>query len=381
MLPMLVTLRLVQPIDVQVSVLGISGPGVVGADSEPTLIPTGMRQWTADLRAAVDCSLVPATATAAAYRLRLAVRAGSRTVERSTALGSAGSGWITSVQDACASWQARRDLTVTAVAAVADPTRTRTTLTLVVTNTGRQPALLGPVPVCCEVSAELAAPLRVPALSAASAAFTVVLERCDTVTRPVGGAAPLTTDPRLSSEIGLAALAGPRLPSDLTGFVELDPTIDGFGPTGVVFGREAAVDLDDALHQACGGIGPITTLTSFDGARFDRRTGLLTVPVEIHVTPGRVRSLRFKAPGPEGDREIQPRWTTGALAPDRTGQVRAVLHYRVPGGCLPADGLLAGPQVILAVPEGARVREVNFGGHTFAVEQFAELQSQLCPPG
>jgi hypothetical protein len=239
MLPMLVTLRLVQPIDVQVSVLGIRGPGVVGADDEPAPIPTGMRQWTADLRAAVDCDRVPATPTATAYRLLLAVRAGSRTVERSTALGPAGREWITSVQDACASWQARRDLTVTAVAAVTDPTRTRTTLTVVVTNTGRQPALLGPVPVCCEVSVEPAAPLRVPALSAASAAFTVVLERCDTVTRPVGGAAPLTTDPRLSSEIGLAALAGPRLPSDLTGFVELDPTIDGFGPTGVVFGREA----------------------------------------------------------------------------------------------------------------------------------------------
>ena len=122
-------------------------------------------------------------------------------------------------------------------------------------------------------------------------------------------------------------------------------------------------------------------MTKFDAARFDRRTGLLTVPVELHVTPGRVRSLRFQAPGPEGDREIRPRWATGALVPDRAGQISTVLRYRVLGGCLPVDGLLAGPQVILAVPEGAQVREVHYGGDTFAVQQFSELRSQLCPTG
>jgi hypothetical protein len=382
-------------------VLGLTGPGLAGPPSRSpdaaqgpvpgrlpdpsTGIPSGLGTSTVLRSPAVDCDALPAAPNPTDYRLRVAVRSGSRTAEH-TVPATAGGSWLESLQTGCAAWRARRDLTVTSVAAVVDPYRSRTTVTLVVTNTGNQPALLGPVPSYTGVQAGPGGPLRIAPLSAGSAAFTLSLETCDAVTRPVNSPLAPTDPPRLTTEIGLAAIAGPRLPRDLTGFEQSsDPYTEGLGPTGVVFGQDAAAGLTAALAQACGGIGPMATLLGPGSVHYQQAGGLLTVRLTVDVTPGKVRSLRLSTAATEEVADgFAPLWQdVGPLLPDRTGQVQVTLRYRVPGHrrtCLSPGGFLPLVTATLDVPVGDQVRQVRQTGLIDLAED-PEAIRQLCPSG
>jgi len=58
-------------------------------------------------------------------------------------------------------------------------------------------------------------------------------------------------------------------------------------------------------------------------------------------------------------------WTaTGDLTPDRTGQLRLLLHYRAPasGACPSQGGRLPGFIATLQVPDGGGDRQVSYYG-------------------
>lgn len=385
MLPVLVEARRTRADPDQVSLLDLTGPGLVTSPNASTGMASGLQPTVVFRSPAVNCDSFPAEPHPADYRLRVSVSSGSGTAEHTVPAG-AGTGWLDTLQTGCAAWRARRDLTVTSVSAVVDPRLSRTTITLLVTNTGNQPALLGPVQSSTGVTVAPTEPLRIAPLSAGSAAFTLSLDTCDSVTRPVSGTAALTGTPRLTTEIGLAALAGPRLPRDLTGFAQsFDPYSEGLGPTGVVFGRDAAIGLTAALTEACGGIGPMATLLGPGSVSYRQAGGLLTIRLTVDVTPGRVRSLRLATARPEEVPDgFTPLWQdVGPLVPDRTGQVLVTLRYRVSGHsrtCLTTAGFLPTVTATLEVPVGGRVRQVRYTGLIDLAED-PEAIPQLCPSG
>jgi hypothetical protein len=258
---------------------------------------------------------------------------------------------------------------VTAVSARVDPTRSRLTVTTTVQNAGRHPAMLGSTPTaCCLVSIESGVALRVPPGDSAGTDWTLSLETCDGVAAATTGAAPVAVDPLLSTEIGLAALAGPGLPTSLDGFQPSSGLfVEQMSPTGVVLARDAGAALSDALRRACGGLSQPVMLLAPYSVRVDRAASRVDMEALLDVSPGLVRSVRLEtnADSSLAD-QYRPLWSRiGPLTPDRTGQVKVRLSYQLTGAssvCLPNGGVLPPITFVLEVPEGGTVRTVLYSG-------------------
>jgi hypothetical protein len=343
-LPIAVSSRRADREPVDVHLLGLSGPGVSGSDSPPFPLRPGVAVQSR-LRVVLDCEAVLAAGPAPGS-LGLLIRISSDGRHRDVVLPApAGSdSWTSAAHLACASWAARRDLTVTAVTARVHPTLTNVALTVTVADTGDRPAVLvGAVPVRDEVRLTGALPVRVPPGGSVTIERTAVLDLCDSATTVPDGAVPdgpgtAAGTAATTALINLSALSGESEP------VGVEPWFgggEGRGPTGVVLAPAARAALTSAFRQACGGVGPLVTLLSPDGLRYDRGRRELTVPLVVDVTPGKVRSLDLQPTIQPGEPDaFAPLWTTGpGLVPDATGQVRLTVRYRAPStGSCPARG-------------------------------------------
>jgi hypothetical protein len=353
-------LRLTGTPDGAVTVVGISGPGVRRTTNPPIALRPGDSPRTLTLGAAVDCTAVPRSG--AEYRLRTRVRTGTRTVTRDASAGAAGRQWQAAIGADCGSWTARRDLTVTDLVATVDPERARLRITTTIRNAGRQAASVTALPVCCDqVRTAVPQPLTVPPGGQAGATFTVLVDSCDAVVADFTGAAPLALDAASTDQIGLGARG-----------------------TGIVLGRDAASSLDQALRQACGGLGVVVTLLSPGSVHYQRDTGRLEVRVTIEVSPGKVRRMRLSAGKAGGDTgQFRPLWTTIDTVPDRTGQVEVDLTYTRPAGssaCPDRGGFLPQFDALLQVPDRNRVRQVRFRPFVDLAQDPSALP-QLCSNG
>jgi hypothetical protein len=347
------------------TVVGIAGPGVIGSDNPAVLVPIG-ESVTVPLRAEVDCRRLPEVIPRGAYGLRTNARSGwGSTVGRADA-GALGEKWSAAIQIACASWSARRDLTVTALTAHVHPTATYFDVSLTVTNTGSRDGTLSSVASMGFSVHALGAPIRVPARGEATVRLRVVLDTCDSVQGPRDQTSPLTVDPRTTTQFGLVGLAG-AVPG-VGPQPETSGEGDGFGATGVLLAPAANQALTAALNQACAGLRPMLPLISPDTVRYDRASRELTVPLLIYDSPGRVRSMRLQAQTPSeagDDTAFRPLWKTiDDLVPDRTGQLKVTLRYRAPasGPCPMRGGYLPSFLATLDVPVPGGERTLRYLG-------------------
>jgi len=337
-----------------VTVLGLSGPGVVADEASPQDLPADGTVVRLPLSPSVDCLRVPATVPEGAYGLR--VRAG-RTGPVQVVPGPVGDQPLASrVQAACSTWHARRDLTVTAASVVVDPVRPHVDATLTVTNTGDREATLARTPVSSRPDVVL--PQRVPPHGSVVVPLPIDVHNCGYTIGWSGGSTP----PDSGSLGGLWAWSGP-LPAREgpgAGFAT------GSGPTGMVLAPAAEAPLEAGMNRACGGLGPVVLLTR--STRYDRRTRVLTADVAVDLTPGLVSAVTLQpvAPDPQDGTpsaiDARALWSrTGPLTPDRSGQVRLTLRYLLPTvDC--ADGRTGSfPQVDLriSVPDAGRVRDLD----------------------
>jgi hypothetical protein len=359
------------------SVVAITGPGVVGSDNPEVLLPVG-ESITVPLKAELDCALVPEVIPSGAYGLRIHAHSGWGSKDGLAEAGAVAQKWSAAIQVACASWLARRDLTVTALTAKVSPTDSRFVLELTVTNSGARAATLSSAAEGGISGRLWGAPIRVPAYGEATGTFIVALDTCDSVPEPGNQTSPLTSEPSLSSQFNLVGLAGQVPPdspqSETPGFGDgYGGHGDGFGATGILLTADADQALTGALAKACGGLGPMLPLISPDTVRYDRARRVLIVPVLVDVTPGRVRSLRLqteplRTPTPAGDAAdmaFRPLWsTTDDLVPDPSGQVKVTLRYRIPetGPCPMRGGFLPNLVATLKVPDSGVERTVRYEG-------------------
>src|SRR5262249_33787713 len=122
-----------------VEVLGMTGPGIVDNPTPPISIPPGLTPTAVMLQAATASTAAPLPPPAGPRR-----RGAWPTPERRASpppAGALGDQWQVAVQNACGSWLARRDLTVSVAAAVVDPLLPAVDLDLTVANGGRNDVL------------------------------------------------------------------------------------------------------------------------------------------------------------------------------------------------------------------------------------------------
>jgi hypothetical protein len=365
------------------SVVGITGPGIMKTYNPAVVLPIG-RLAKVPLQAGVDCAALPAAVPKGAYGLQIRARSGTEAKTAVVGVGAVGNNWAGIIRVACASWSARRDLTVTALTARVHPTLSRLDLSFTVTNSGDRPGTLnstaGPGGPDTPIRLEGALPILVPARASVQASLTVVLDTCDSVPQKRDQTSPPTVDQRLSTQFELAGLVGP-VPA-------VRPTIEGYGDgfdsTGILIAPAAAKVLTSAFQQACAGLGPILTLVEPGSVRYSATTRELTLPLLIDVTPGRVRSLRLTPAPADGGPfpSYQPLWTsTRALVPDSSGQVRVTLHYRAPesGACPDRGAYLPGFLAHLTAPVAGVDRRVNYSGMLDLADADPLATRTLCP--
>jgi hypothetical protein len=363
-----------------VDVLGVTGPGIVDAASPPLRVMRDRQPTTGVLAADVDCTQVRLPLGRDAYGVSVRVVDGSRRVEGVLPAGSLGRRWGALVASACGSWLARHDLTVTQVSATVDSLQASVDLTFTIANTGINTAYVAATAAggALAVSAHPQGVIEVRPSRGAHFALSVDVRECDAIPPlpPSGGGGVYGTT---ADVLGLVAMVGTRPDVSLA-----ESPTDGFGPTGVVFGRGAASALAGALRSACGGLGPYVTLITARGFDFDRRTGVLTVRIRLDGTPGRVTDLRLVSDSaPAGDPAVfTPLWTTsGTLVPDRAGQVTTTLRYRAPpsGSTCPALGSWIPAFTVLAqVPVPFGVKTLRYSQLIDPAES-PEAVRQLCP--
>lgn len=366
-------------------VTGLTGPGVTQDRAVPERLPAGATGMSVPVSPVLDCDRLPEPSNDPGYRVSVLLTSGGRQVTRSLPVDSRR--WAATAQQLCRTWRARRDLTVTALSARVDPVESRLTVTATVRNTGRHPAMVAPAPdSCCGHTVESGGVLPVPAGGSAAADWTVSLSTCDAVAEPIGGAAPLSVDRLVTDEVGLAGLAGPDLPPDLSGSQPPDASFAAqLVPPGIVMDRDAGAALTAALVQACGGLSQPVLLVGPGSVRLSRPAGRVTVDAVLDVSPGKVRSVTLTTdPDVPLAEEYPALWTSiGPLTPDRTGQVPVRLSYEVTGsarGCLPYGGVLPPLTITLEVPEGGRVRTVRYTEMPVLAAD-PEVEDRLCPGG
>jgi hypothetical protein len=352
------SVRRLRPQQGQLSVAGIAGPGVVHTESSPVAVPL---EGTVEvpLRADVDCSRVPLTVPDNAFGLRITTGDGARRHTAVVTAGRPGQGWSHAVQMACATWTARRDLTVSTLRAGVHRTLPGADLTVTFVNTGRRTAIVEtPESAFPDVVVQGSFPIVVPPLSSVTADITLELNRCDVVGSLVYSA---IGSPTISSRINLVAMAGPAP----EGEPSFDVRGDGTEPTGVVLAPPAGRTLAVALTKACGDLGPVESQIAPGGIRYDAATRDLSVTVRIGVAPGRVRTL-ILAPNtaqPQNGLIAMPAWTTTPEQRlDAAGHALVTVHYRAPstGPCPTLGATLLGAVATLRVPAPTGERVLRY---------------------
>jgi len=349
-----------------VSVRRLSGPGITGSELPPSTVPGNGRTVTVPVRAVVDCDSVPEVVPPDAYGFWVepAPESGRRAGVASAR--EPGVRWAPAVQLACATWRARRDLTVTAVTATVDPRLPRLAVTLTVANGGTRAGTVDrSAVVFADVGMTGALPVAVPPRGSTSVRLSIAWHDCAR-----GAAVPGQPDelPDLTSVIGLAALSGPA-PAGTAPFGSgtVNPgDEEGTLATGLVMARPAAVQLLAAIRAACGDLGLVVLLVRPGGVSVDRARGEVTVRGLLDLPRGRVTAVTLRpatglaVPGPAlPDETFRPTWTSvGPLVPDRTGQVQFAVSFRsavTPLQCLPAFGLpgLTATLQVSSVPSAA----------------------------
>jgi hypothetical protein len=354
-------------------VVGITGPGVVRDDTAQVAVPA-RTPTLVPVRAVIDCGRL-ATDPPGAYRLEITAGQGQRRRGGTVPTGRPGQGWADAVQLACATFTARRDLTVSTVTARVHPTLPRADLVLTVVNAGpREAVVTAPDTATSFVTTQGLFPVRVAPTSSVSLRITVALDRCDVVgTLQYDAGSPALTD-----RIGLVATIG-RVPS---GGARFDSPGEGTRPTGVVLTAAAGRTLGAALWQACGGLGPIAVLIPKGGVHFTEATRDLAVTALIDVTPGRVSAMSLQPDTTQfGDAySAFPTWTTTPdLRPDRSGETKVTLHYRTPGSrpCSSLGATLMGAVATMHVPGPTGERVVRYSLFLDMAQDSAALP-QLC---
>jgi hypothetical protein len=325
------------------TLVGLSGPGVVRTDLRPieTLLT---RQVDATFEAAIDCRRVPAAASDSGdgFRVRIRFRsAAGRVAEEDVPTDPSDGRWGSAVRTACGSWFARHDLTVTAVSASVLTSSPRIDARVTVSNSGDRPATLTAVTnpgAAIRLEGDL--PASIPAHASRTIPLTVALDRCDPVPDPRDVGASDALAQQLTTVVNLVARAGAPEPV-ATPFVGVDGA--DVGTAGIVMADEPKEVLAAAMSQACGGMGPIVPFVKADSVRYDPRTRVMTIPLLIDLDRGKARSVRLRSQRlvAPWDMEFRALWDkTPDLVPDRTGQVGVTLRYRAPkrGSC-PSEGV------------------------------------------
>ena len=353
------TVRRPRPQTGRLSVVGIAGPGVIHADSAPVAVPE-QGEVSVPLRADVDCSRLPLTVPNDAFGLRVKTGDGLRGHTGVVSAGQPGRGWAHAVQLACATWIARRDLTVSTLQARVHPTLPRADLTMTFVNNGPRTAVVEqPVSAFPDVALQGAFPVRVPPLTSVTAHVSLTLDRCDVVGSLVYSA---IGSPTISSRINLVAIAG-RYPK---GQFSFEGPGEGGEPTGIVLAPPAGTALGAALTQACGGLGPVVTHIPPGGVRYDAAHRDLAVTVVVGVARGRVRTVSLQPntrPLHQDGLVALPAWTTTPeVRPDANGQARVTVHFRTPGEdpCPSLGATLLGAVATLRVPGATGERVLKY---------------------
>lgn len=318
----------------KVTVLGMSGPGVVDSSTHPVLL-AAHHSTAALLVADIDCRKVRFPARPSDYRIRLKIVDGSRSASGTMAAGAVSTTWATSLDQACGSWLARHDLTVTHVSAIVDRTRPGSDLTLQIDNAGERSAYLGFGWTGQSIAVSALSPPApvIPPKGRTTISVHVDVGLCDAVPPPPGadGGGGFTTT---GDYLGLVALVGARPKASAP---RTDPPMDGLGPTGILIAPAPATVVAQALRSACGGLNQFVTLLAPGGFHVDPRTRVLAVRILIDGTPGRVSYVQLVSDSAPGDAlAFVPLWTElPRLVPDASGQFAATLHYRLPAssGC------------------------------------------------
>jgi hypothetical protein len=340
------------------TVSGIVGPGVVHATSSHVAVPDEGSVMV-PLRADVDCSRLPLTVPDDAFGLKITTREGTSRRTDVVSAGDPGRGWSQAVQMACATWTARRYLTVSMLVAHVHATLPGADLTVTFVNSGPRTAVVEtPKSAFPDVVVKGVFPITVLPFSTVTAHVALELNRCDVVGSLVYSA---IGSPTVSSRINLVAIAGPAP----VGEPSFEFPGDGTEPTGVVLAPVAAKALGDALTKACGDLGPVLSQIAPGGIRYDTATRDLSVTVRIGVAPGRVRTLSLQpnTAQPQNGLIAMPAWTTTReQRVNAAGQAQVTVHYRAPstGPCPTLGATLLGAVATLRVPASTGERILRY---------------------
>jgi hypothetical protein len=363
-----------------VTLLGLSGPGILVADRPPIVLSAG-RSTSAALVTDLDCAAVPLPVRAADYRIRTRVVAGSRTSTGSVPLGGLAATWASSVEQACGSWLARHDLTVVQASASVDATSPVTDLVLLIANTGSRPAYLalGQSFGALTVSSRSPRETVLPPRQTSTLHLHVDIGGCDAVpsTLPSDVTSALST----TEDFGVVALVGSRpATADPAGF----PGFDGQGPTGILIAPGPRTSIAQAMRSACADLNQFVTLIADGGLTVDPRSGIMTVRIVIDGSPGRVADVQLVSdPATADPTAFTPLWSTSRLlVPDANGQVTTTLRYRVPvtSACPSQGAYLPGFTLIARVPYQGHVKTLRYE-QGIDPSQDPKAIGELCPFG
>ena len=350
-----------EPVDgTTVTVLGMDGAGLSpvegpGAHVDPTVGPFTTYLGT---RVACDTAITPTNNT-----LRIRVSDGTREAVRRVAAPQLGAAVARQVRTACASWLARRDLTVTDLSARVDPRRPKVNIGVTIVNAGARDATAAlALPTAYDsstISATPTGPLTIPAHGSAQLSLAVGLGSCDEVAVQPSATASGTSDTqpvlRLFSNIGapVGADAGQAFYS-------------GGGPTGIVLAPDAGRRLDSALRQACGDLTGFAALIAPHGVTYAPATRRLSIRLQLDGTPGKVGSLTLVSDRANGFPEtFTPLWRTRTgLVPDATGQATTTLVFRARRADVCTHGAVTIPgfSIVARVPTATATRTLHFVG-------------------
>ncbi len=359
------------------------GPGVIGSPSHPIVIPP-VHETPVVLVADLDCSQVHFPVSEADYRIQMQVVAGSRTTTGSVAGGGISSVWASSVELACGSWLARRDLTVVQASATLDPKQPSADITLMIENRDVRTAYigLGWNYGALNVSAPSPGEMVLAAGQTSTLHLHVEIRNCDSVPPPF---AEQSGDFTTSADyLGIAALVGSR-PQAPNPHTALSP-FDGTAPTGIVIAPGPRTAIAETLRAACADLDQFVTLIADRGLSLNSKTGVMTVRINIDGTPGKVRDVQLISdPAVADNTAFQPLWTTIArLLPDPSGQVTALLPYRVPANgastCPSQGAWIPGFTLIAHVAAGGTVKTLRYSQYIDPSQDPAAIKA-LCPFG
>jgi hypothetical protein len=297
--------------------------------------------------------------------------------------GGISASWASSVQRACGSWLARRDLTVVQASATIDPQQPGSDLTLMIENRDARAACIGlgwNYP-SLTVSARSPGEMTLAGGQTSTLHLHVAIANCDSVPPPpfAAASAEFTTT---ADYLGIAALVGtrPPAPNPSTG----PSPIDGTTPTGIIIAPGLGTAIAQTLRAACANLDQFVTFIAHNGLRLDTKMGVMTVRITIDGTPGKVRDIQLISdPKAIDNTAFQPLWTTIArLVPAPSGQVSALLRYGVSAhgasACPSRGAWIPGFTLIAHVIVGDTVKALRYTQSIDPSQDPAAIKT-LCP--